>query len=143
MKYLGIDYGTKRIGIALSNQEGTLAFPKLIFQNNTDWIPKLLNVISEESVDAIVIGESVNLDGKDNKLMQDIDRCVGVLKQEIDLPIYFEKEWMSSVAAQAHLYTKGNIANERWTGKENAKKREHSDANAASVILQRYLDKQK
>ena len=141
MKYLGIDYGTKRIGIALSNDEGTLAFPKCVLENKDEWVSKLLDIIDQESVQVLVIGESVNLDGQHNVLMRDIERFIFALEKEISLPIHLEKEWMSSVAAQAHLYGKGNIANEKWTGKANAKKREHNDANAATIILQRYLDK--
>ena len=141
MKYLGIDYGTKRIGIALSNDEGTLAFPKCVLENKDEWVSKLLDIIDQESVQVLVIGESVNLDGQHNVLMRDIERFIFALEKEISLPIHLEKEGMSSVAAQAHLYGKGNIANEKWTGKANAKKREHNDANAATIILQRYLDK--
>lgn len=143
MKYLGIDYGTKKIGIAISDDRGVLAFPYSIIPNNKEVIDTLLSLIHGESIGEIVIGESTDLEGIDNPVMKDVTRFVENLEREISLPIHFEKEWMSSVAARAPMYGKGNIANESWSGKSNTQKKAAIDDKAAAVILQRYLDRKK
>jgi putative Holliday junction resolvase len=143
MKYLGIDYGTKKIGLALSDDRGMIASPKTILRNEQGIVQTIAELCQKEGIEEIVVGESVQLDGTHNALMNDIETFIAKLENQTSLPIHLEKEWMSSVAARGHLYGKGNIANERWTGKGNQKKREAIDDNAAAVILQRYLDKQR
>ena len=142
MKHLGIDYGTKRIGLALSNKEGTLAFPKDIILNSHDIVQDIIDIVEYESIEKIVIGKSLDAWGYTNQVQRQIENFIKKLSYDIDnVEIVEQDERGSSIAAASHLYGKGNIANEKWTGKNNAKKREHNDANAATVILQRYLDK--
>ena len=141
MKYLAIDFGTRRIGIAISNEEETIAFPKVIIANNNKLIQKIIEIINNESIKGIIIGESTHLDGSHNPLMGDIELFIKRLRKHCNLPIHLEKEWMSSIAARTHFYGKGNIAYERWSGKENQKKKEAIDSGAAAIILQRFLDK--
>ncbi len=141
MKYLGIDYGTKKIGLAVSDDLGNIAFPKKIISSDKDSITEIINLISDEKITGIVIGKSVDLDGADNRIQKDIESFSKKLESKTDIKIEMENEWMSSVAARSHLYGKGNIANEQWSGKQNKKRREAVDAGAAAIILQRYLDK--
>ncbi|MFT7328149.1 MAG: putative Holliday junction resolvase [Crocinitomicaceae bacterium] len=142
MKYLGIDYGTKRIGLALSNEEGTLAFPKDTILNSQDIIQDILDIIAYENVEKIVIGKSLDAWGNTNQIQRAIEKFIEKLTYDLDdIEIIEQDERGSSVAAASHLYGKGNIANNRWTEKNNKKKREHNDANAAVIILQRYLDR--
>ncbi|MCA9351448.1 Holliday junction resolvase RuvX [Patescibacteria group bacterium] len=143
MKHLGIDYGTRRIGIAVSNDEGTIAFPKGILNNDTSLLDNIVALIHEENIKTIVIGKSIDIDGNDNQVMDRIHSFISKLEEVVKLPIYFQDESFSSVAADAHLYGKGNIANESWTGQGNQARREANDDRAAAIILQRYLDKQK
>ncbi len=143
MKYLGIDYGTKKIGLAVSDQEGKIAFPKKLIKNDQDCIQKLTQYIKDEAIDAIVIGKSLSLSGELNKVQRDIDRFKKKLKEIFDGEIFEEDERMTSVAAKTFLYGKGNIANEHWTGKQNKKRRDPVDPAAASIILQRFLDRKK
>lgn len=142
MKYLGVDYGTKKIGIALSNKEGTIAFPKKIIPYSKKIVQDIIDVIHSESVSTVIIGKSLDFQGKENTLQTHIKSCIQNLKKaHPDIKIIEQDERGSSVAARSHLYGKGNIENERWTGKQNAQKRQAQDAQAAAVILQRYLDK--
>jgi putative Holliday junction resolvase len=142
MKYLGIDYGTKKIGLAVSDDNGTLAFPKGIIPADSHAIPYILDLIQEKSIDHIIVGESTHTDGQDNHLMRQIAKFVLQLEKATLIPIQMQQEWYSSVAARAPMYGKGNIANPKWTGQHNAQKREDIDDKAAAVILQRFLDKQ-
>lgn len=143
MRYLGIDYGIKRVGIALSDRSGILAQPHAILDSKNNLVDAIVKLCQEEHVDALVIGESLDQEGQPNAIMEEVRSLEKQLQESLKLPIYFEKEWYSSVAAQGHLYGKGNIAKERWTGVMNEKRREHVDDKAAAVILQRFLDRKK
>jgi len=141
MKYLGIDYGTKKIGLAISDARGLIAFPKIIIPSNNTSIDEIAKMINDEGIEKIVIGYSVGMDGSENSVQKKIDVFQRTLAEKTGIIIDREKEWMSSVAPRSHLYGKGNIANEQWSEKQNTKRREDVDAGAAAIILQRYLDK--
>jgi len=144
MKYIGIDYGTKRIGLALSNEEGTLAFPKDIIVNSQNLIQDIVDIVEDENIEMIVVGKSLDARGFNNQVQREIENFIKKLSSKLDdIEVVEQDERGSSIAASAHLYGKGNIANKKWSGKDNAKKREHNDAHAAVIILQRYLDTQK
>lgn len=142
MKYLGIDYGSKRIGLAISNNEGTIAFPHIVIENSHGTFDKIISIINSENIEGIVIGKSVDSLGYENKIQHSINVFIKKLSEIITIEIFQQDERGSSIAAATHLYGKGNIANARWSGKDNKKKREHNDAHAASIILQRFLDKE-
>ncbi len=126
MKFLGIDYGTKRIGIAISDEEGFIAFPKGILENTKENVEKLLALIAEESIQAIVIGESVASNGAPNVVLDQIQKFKAALTLKTELPIFFEREDFSSVEAHRYQTAKGA-----------------RDDSAAAIILQRFLDKKK
>jgi putative Holliday junction resolvase len=136
MRYLGIDYGTKRVGTALSDEEGMLAFPHRILKNDMSLVDTIHNICGEENISAIVLGESHDLSGKPNKVMGSIEEFKRNLEAELDLPIYFQMEFMTTVEARGRAGKETN--NARKTVKE---KKESADASAAALILQRYLDK--
>jgi putative transcription antitermination factor YqgF len=126
MKYLGIDYGEKRVGIAVSDIEGKLAFPKVVLENNTELINKISDLIKEFEVEAIVIGESKDYKGEDNKISPKIISFKRDLAMAIKLPISLEPEFMSSMQV------------EKTFGKTDM-----LDASAATIILQTFIDKEK
>jgi putative holliday junction resolvase len=124
MKYLGIDYGTKKVGIASSDDEGRMAYPALITENTKELVAEIKELCRELKIDEVVIGQSVNNDGKENPIMKEIREFAVFLEHAADLPIHFEKEWMTSVEAHKTHTTTRNV-----------------DDAAAALILQRYLDK--
>jgi putative transcription antitermination factor YqgF len=126
MKYLGIDYGEKRVGIAISDGEGKVAFPKVVMENNADLIKNIGSFCSENSVEAIVIGESKDYKGEENKINPKIIVFKRELSGAVKLPITLEPEFMSSMQV------------EKTFGKTDM-----LDASAASIILQTFLDKEK
>lgn len=136
MRYLGIDYGAKRVGLALSDEEGRMAFPYKILNNNLELVDTVHNICGAEEISAIILGESHDLSGKPNKIMGSIEEFKRNLEGELDLPIYFEKEFMTSIFARGNDGKKGN--NARKEKKIDSKK---IDDSAAALILQRYLDK--
>ncbi len=136
MRYLAIDYGSKRVGLALSDESGMLAFPYKIVPNNTQLVDTIHNICGEESIAAIVLGESNDLSGAKNKIMGSIEEFKRNLEAELDLPVYFQMEFMTTVEARGREGKEQN--NARKTLKE---KLPLADASAAALILQRYLDK--
>lgn len=136
MKYLGIDYGSKRVGLSLSDEEGMFAFPYKIVVNNLELVDTVHNICGQEEVSAIVIGESTDLSGEKNKIMGSIEEFKKNLEGELDLPIYFEKEFMTTVEARGRAGKEMNNAK-----KVTKEKQDKVDASAAALILQRFLDR--
>ena len=66
MRYLGVDYGSKKVGLALSDEQGTMGFPYAVVANFTTTVDELCACIVKENVGAVVIGESRNLAGDEN-----------------------------------------------------------------------------
>jgi putative Holliday junction resolvase len=127
MKYLGIDFGTKKVGFAQSDDEGRLAFPLMISPNDAQLFKDTTELIREMKFSAVVIGESVDQNGKPNPIAK-IARAFGAkLESSCDVRIVYEKEWYSTVEAR------------KQPGKEGS---HDVDDQAAAIVLQRYLDKQ-
>ena len=124
MRYIGIDYGRKRVGIAVSDTEGKFALPHAVWPNDDRLIGNIKKLCLEKAANGVVIGESRDLDGRENEVLKDIEFLVGELQAELSIPIYLEPEFYTSAEAS------------RIQGKNNM-----HDASAAALILQRYLDK--
>ena len=136
MTFLGIDYGTKRIGLAVSDEGGRLAFPRETVKNNGELQRKLGEIIAREKISEIVIGESLDFAGLPNVLKREVDFFIENLKRKFKLPVHEEKEFFSSFEAHDKM---GKIAMQ--ARKSKAPKTENLDARAAAVILQRFLDR--
>ena len=136
MKILGIDYGSKRVGLALSDEDASFAFPYKIIPNNMELVDSIHNICGTEEVSAIVLGESHDLSGQPNKIMGSIEEFKRNIEAELDLPVYFQKEFMTTIEAR------GRGGKEINNAKKITKTRQAPvDASAAALILQRYLDK--
>ena len=130
-RFLGIDFGTKRIGLSISDENKKLAFPKEVILNDKNTFSQIEKVIKEEDISEIVVGESTNFSGKANPVDEQIKTFILELEGKIGLPVRTQKEFMTSVEAR------------RYKDKNNKKKSNTNsvDAGAAALILQRYLDK--
>lgn len=137
MRLLGIDYGTKRIGISISDDGGRLAFPYTTFTNNKELIKEISLVIDEYKVERIVIGESKNYEMKDNQIMDDIRDFVEDLKRQINIEVVLHSEFMTSAQV-----SKEHFQATREAGRNIKKKNvaENIDAKAATIMLQSYID---
>ncbi len=123
MRIIGIDYGEKRIGVAFSDEGGSIAFPKDVIRNATRAAEDIVEYAHREKVGRIVIGESRAPGGAENAIMESA-RAFGDELKAAGLEVVYEAEQFSSVEAM------------RFQG-EN----EQIDASAAAIILQRHLDK--
>lgn len=137
MKYLGIDYGTQKIGLAVSDASGTMAFPKTIIGSGISALRNILDLIASEEIEKIVVGNSMDLAGGRNQLMEDIDAFIEELEKLTGLPIVLQDERFTSSAVRAFDWTKP-VATPRRTSVP----RPALDDRAAAIMLQRYLDKQ-
>ena len=134
MKYLGIDYGTKRVGLALSDETGTIARPFLVLKNTPNLISDIEKIIQSEQISAIVIGGS-----EGNKIETNINEFIGQLTLTTMLPI--EKITEAFTSYEAHDREGKESRNDRQTKKPE--KPDNLDARAAAIILERFLNKKK
>jgi putative Holliday junction resolvase len=137
MRFLGIDYGTKRIGLALSDENGQLAFPNGIFPNDPSLLKEIGIILKKENIGEIVVGESTNFQGQPNIILsKKIEIFILELQARFEIPVFKQKEFLTSVEARGKKGKEEN--NARKTKKKLNKK---IDDSAAALILQRYLDK--
>ena len=136
MKYMGIDYGTKRIGVAISDESGKFAFPKVIVSSGARALADIVNLIEQEGVEQIIVGNSIDAMGNRNSIMEDVEVFIEQLHSLTGLPIGFMDERFSSTAVRSFDFEKP-IANTRG----NSRPTDHIDDRAAAIMLQRYLDR--
>lgn len=130
MRVLGIDYGEKRVGLALSDpmQIIATAYDILAHDDNDEYvICELLNIIKKKSVTKIVVGLPLNMNGSKGFQAERVELFVKRLKAEINIPVFFEDERESSKKVKEIM-------------KEIKSKDVRIDDRAAAVILQNYLD---
>lgn len=127
-RILGIDYGTKKIGLAISDEEQKLAFPKTVEPNVWDYVrDSIRDFILKENISAIVIGLPIGLDGQETELSAEVRKFAEKLKEVFRLPMYFENE----------VYTSAQV-------KTAGASPEHKiDASSAALILQTFLDRRR
>ncbi|MEI6581044.1 MAG: Holliday junction resolvase RuvX [bacterium] len=141
MRILGVDYGTKRIGLAISDENRTLAFPKQIVLNDANTFRIIGEILKKDNISEIVVGESVDFSGKLNVLSGRIETFILDLKEKFKLPIHKQKEFLTSVEARKSKDSKKNFNQLQSHSRLKQKKSGRIDASAAALILQRYLDK--
>ena len=124
MRYLGIDWGRKNIGLALSDESGKLALPYEVwkFKNWDDFGQKLNELIIKEQIGQIVMGLPLNLKQCPTTHTQEVIRAATFVEKTTSLKVVFENEVFTSKIAELHSDKK-------------------ADASAAALILQSFLDR--
>lgn len=125
MKRIGIDYGTKRVGVAVSDDSGVVAFPRMTLLNDRTLMGELVAFIEKENPGEIVLGESVGPTG-DNPVMKDIRFFADELTRLTGVPVAFASEF-------------GTSAEARQNAEANGAAKSFVDAEAAALILNSYL----
>ena len=131
MRYLAIDYGTKRIGLAVCDPAETIASPLGVIERQADLTQKIAEVVESEGVEAVVLGLPLNMDDSAGPQAKLVFRFAEQLEESLNIPVYFQDERLSSFGAEEKL------ASADFTRK---KKRKHLDAVAAAEILQAFLE---
>lgn len=124
-KLIGIDFGTKRVGVAVSDESGSVAFPKTTLANDRALIPAVVALIRGENASAVVVGESHDMNGNDNIVMSATRSFVSDLEKAVAVTVYFEPEFYSSREA-------------RREGQQGS-----VDAQAAAIILNSFITRTK
>lgn len=133
MRYLGVDYGSKKIGLALSDELGTMGFPHSIVSNTPKLIEDMCALIAKENVGSVVIGESRTLAGGENPIAKDAHAFGDLLTERAGVPVFFESEVFTSAEARRAP------AKEEKT--RSPKQHVLIDASAAALILTSYLSR--
>ena len=132
MKYLAVDYGLKRVGIAVSDAQGRMAFARrtAIRNSRKRFFEDLAACLTVEAPDAIVVGLPLSMDGSESLSTRQTRNFVERLKRRTDLPIFWMNEQLSSYEAEQDL---------RAAGVRGERLRNAADQQAACRILESFL----
>ena len=133
MRSLGLDIGDKRIGVALSDPEGILASPFTVvdYEDASAAIKAITSIIDEQRVGRIIVGLPRSMDGTLGRQAEKVREFTQKLAEQIEIPVEYRDERLTTVMAQRLKQASG--------GKKTREKA-RSDAQAAALILQSYLD---
>ncbi len=132
-RIIGVDMGTKKVGISISDENRKIATPlKTIDYKNIEYLAKeIQKIVKDSGIDAIIFGNPLNMDGTKGSATQSIKDKMKLLSDKIDLPMFLWDERLSTVGA-FNLSSQLDI---------NVSKRvKNIDKNAATFILQGVLD---
>jgi len=134
MRILALDHGTKRIGVAISDELKLIAQPLeyILAQPFGPFLERLKQILVAKEVDLILIGHPRNMDGSYGPAAQKVEIFVGVLKTAITVPIKLWDERLTSSQANK-LLIQGGVRRD--------KRKEKVDKMAAAILLQSYLDR--
>ena len=133
MRILAIDHGTKRMGIAISDELGVIAQPLefILAEPFAEFLSRLREIIRDQQVELILVGMPRNMDGSYGPAALKVQEFIAVLKASVTIPIKPIDERLTSV--QAHrLLSEAEVRGRQRKGKV--------DKSAAAVLLQGYLD---
>jgi putative Holliday junction resolvase len=133
-RYLAIDFGLKRVGLAVAGPDNTLVFPlKTIFRTTRDaFFKELLGIIEQEKIQAIVLGLPLDLEGNEQLITRQVRNFAASLARRVSLPIYLENEVLTSFEAKNRLHQA------RVFG---ARRKKVLDQVAAVAILESFLSR--
>jgi len=131
MRYLAIDYGAKRIGLAVCDAAETIASPYGVLHGQKDLIQRIGRVVASENIEAVVLGLPLNMDDSEGPQAKKVRAFAKELQSHLRVPVYFQDERLSSFGAEQKL---------QEIGLSKAKRLERLDALAAAEILQAFLE---
>ena len=135
MRALGVDLGTKRIGLATSDLSGTIATPLSTLERSRSTRSdhaSLARIVTDEEVEIVVIGLPIQMNGELGMAAEAAQREAALLATVLDVPVILFDERMTTVAADRAL-KEANISASR--------RRRYVDRVAAAVMLQSWLDR--
>ena len=132
-RLLGIDPGKKRIGLAISDEDKLVSTPlkTILKKKNFDFIKEIKEIIEENNIKGIIVGNPLNMDGSKGSSSQSSNDFARNLSNNISIPVTMWDERLSS---------EGAFKLSANTGMNTSKKIKKLDQNAASFILQGALD---
>ena len=136
MRILGIDYGTKRLGLALSDEDRILAspLPVRVRANLTDDLKFIAQLVDEKGIEEIVLGLPLNMDGSQGEMARAVQEFADELRSACNVPVMLFDERLTTSEAERVL-VQADISRK--------KRKNLRDGLAAVLILQGYLDSQR
>jgi putative holliday junction resolvase len=134
VRALGIDPGTKRIGLAISDRSGTIASPLAVLErtrSNRHDDAQIARIVREEEVDVIVVGLPINMNGSQGASAKAALADARRLATVVDVPIEMHDERRTTVSAERSM---------REAGLDGVERRQRVDKVAAAIMLQSWLD---
>lgn len=121
---MAIDFGTKRVGVASTDEAGEFAIPRVVWSNDETLVGKIVDFYRTEKIKKLILGESKNLMGVANPVMKEIKKLKEALEEE-GIEVVYHPEILTTREARQ---IQGNT--------------DMTDASAASLILKSYIDSQ-
>ena len=119
---MAIDYGSKKVGIASTDESGRFALARAVWPNDENLLGKVLKFKDEENIDKIILGESKNFEGNYNPIQKEIDKFKNDL-QEKGVEVIYHPELLTTLEA-----------------KQLQGETQMTDASAAALILKSFID---
>jgi putative Holliday junction resolvase len=136
-RIMGIDFGTTRIGISLSDPLQIIAQPFTTLGNQPGIIAQICGIVREQEVGIIVVGMPLNLKGEKGKKAQEVEKFIDEIRKATDVEVvHWDERFTTSIAHQT-LLTMGTKRDERRNKKGRV------DSMAAAILLQGFLDSRK
>ncbi len=132
-RLLGIDYGQKRVGIAISDPSQFIAstLTTIVYEDNAVLMREVKKILDHHDIAGVVIGRPVNMDGTIGEMAEKAAEIAKQIEEQTHLPVLLWDERWSSASAKKLLLE---------TGKSPSKNKKRIDQIAAAYILQSYLD---
>lgn len=136
MRYLGLDLGTRSLGVALSDKLGLVAsfYENIRYENEDELIKKISNIINENNVEKVVLGLPKNMNNTLGDRATDTLRFKEKLENEVQKEVILEDERLTTKVAEGILID---------ADLSRKKRKKYVDGLSAVVILQSYLDKRR
>jgi len=132
MRYLAIDYGTKRTGLAICDATETITSPLAVLHGQKELLNKIAEIVDAENVEAIVLGLPLNMAGSESSQTKLVLKFAEKLKDRLSIPVHLQDERLSSFSAEKKIapadFTRG-------------KRKKRIDAIAAAEILEAFLER--
>ena len=134
MKYLGLDYGSVRCGVAISDKLGIIAstYEVIKYKSTEELIKRIEEIIKDEKIEKIILGDPKNLDGSISDRSEKTYEFKNLLENIFNIEVILEDERLTTVEAEKILL-EGKVRRE--------KRKKVIDKMAARIILQSYLDR--
>jgi putative Holliday junction resolvase len=123
MKLMAIDYGLKRVGLASTDESGQFALPRLVLPNDDGLMDSIVRFANENKIEKVIIGESRNLSGEPNAILEDIQKFREDLQNR-------------GLETEMHTEVYTSMEADRIQGQTPMR-----DASAAAIILKSYIDR--
>lgn len=131
MRYLAIDHGTKRTGLAICDAAETISSPLAVLHGQKELLKKIADIVEAENVGAVVLGLPLNMTGSESSQTKLVRKFAEQLKDRLSVEVHLQDERLSSFGAEEKLapadFTRG-------------KRKKRIDAVAAAEILEAFLE---